>query len=198
MDCPNCGAYNASSSVRCRRCGHVLRPDADEPDVSGFDEGLETETGGSGWEAAGESGSEWDSGRRESPEPEPNPWSFTEPEAAERQDEPASGQSSTAWGAGIPSGPDVGPGIGPPPDIPNYLWQSIAVTFCCCLPLGIPAIVFASRVNAFVASGNYTAAEEASQKARNWSLAAFIAGLLVLIGYFCLVAVGGSFEYGDV
>ena len=33
--------------------------------------------------------------------------------------------------------PAAGAYPGGTPDIPNYLWQSIAVTICCCLPFGI-------------------------------------------------------------
>src|SRR6185503_13035455 len=35
-------------------------------------------------------------------------------------------------------------GAAPPP---NYLTQAIVVTLCCCVPFGIPAIVFAAQVN---------------------------------------------------
>ena len=35
----------------------------------------------------------------------------------------------------------------PPTKIDNWLWQSIVVTICCCLPLGIVGIVFAAQVN---------------------------------------------------
>src|SRR5438093_12052328 len=31
--------------------------------------------------------------------------------------------------------------------VPNYLIQAILVTLCCCLPFGIPAIVYAAQVN---------------------------------------------------
>lgn len=34
-----------------------------------------------------------------------------------------------------------------PVKIKNYLIESILVTLLCCLPLGIPAIVFAAQVN---------------------------------------------------
>src|SRR5437762_2059610 len=42
------------------------------------------------------------------------------------------------------------PGSAAPPPaqpIPNYLAQAILVTVFCCLPFGIPAIVFAAQVN---------------------------------------------------
>ncbi|MBN2161969.1 MAG: CD225/dispanin family protein [Pontiellaceae bacterium] len=53
-----------------------------------------------------------------------------------------------------------------PVNVPNYLWQSIVVTILCCLPLGIPAIIFAAKVNGLVAQGNIAEAQEASRKAK--------------------------------
>lgn len=41
--------------------------------------------------------------------------------------------------------PQPGGTATPPQKIPNYLAQSILVTVFCCLPLGIPAIVFSAR-----------------------------------------------------
>src|SRR5258705_7718312 len=48
-------------------------------------------------------------------------------------------------------GQPMGAGI---PAIPNYLWQSIVCTLCCCLPFGVVAIVFSSQVNSKLAAGN--------------------------------------------
>lgn len=72
---------------------------------------------------------------------------------------------------------------GPPPMqptqvIPNYLAQSIFVTLCCCLPLGIPAIVFASQVNGKVQSGDIPGAIESSNKAKMWFWIAFGVGIV--------------------
>jgi hypothetical protein len=191
MDCPNCGAYNASNSFRCRRCGHVLQPDAEETELSGFGESPEPGADDASWQPADESVEGWGAGQRDEPEPASNPWSYSEPGAAQSHEGWSAGQPSGSIGSGSLGDPEFGPGFGPPPDIPNYLWQSIAVTLCCCWPVGIPAIVFAARVNAFVASGNYTGAREASQRARNWVLAAFIAGLVFYLGFICLMFAGG-------
>ena len=42
--------------------------------------------------------------------------------------------------------PQLGAFAGATPDVPNYLWQSIVVTLCCCLPFGVVAIGFAAQV----------------------------------------------------
>src|SRR5215203_5266039 len=68
-----------------------------------------------------------------------------------------------------PPRPPGGGSFGAPPPgeaIPNYLIQSIVVTLCCCLPLGVVAIVFAAQVNSKLAAGDIAGAREASAKAK--------------------------------
>lgn len=72
--------------------------------------------------------------------------------------------------------------------VPNYLVQSILVTLLCCLPLGIPAIVYAGSVNGRLAAGDIAGAKQASDKAKMWcwvSLGFGIGALLitVLLGF---------------
>jgi hypothetical protein len=55
-----------------------------------------------------------------------------------------------------------------PGSVPNYLVQSILVTICCCVPLGIPAIVYAAQVNSKLVAGDVTGAMESSSKAKMW------------------------------
>jgi hypothetical protein len=62
--------------------------------------------------------------------------------------------------------------------VENYLVWAILSTICCCLPFGIPAIVFASQVNSKLATGDVTGAREASRKAKMWCWIAFGAGLV--------------------
>jgi len=52
--------------------------------------------------------------------------------------------------------------------IPNYLWQSIVVTIFCCWPVGIPAIVYAAKVDGLKARGDIQGAMEASANAKKW------------------------------
>jgi len=68
-------------------------------------------------------------------------------------------------------------GSAPSVVIPNYLWQAIACTACCCIPLGIPAIVYAAQVNTKVVSGDLEGARQASKNAKMWCWIAFGAGL---------------------
>jgi hypothetical protein len=63
-----------------------------------------------------------------------------------------------------PSAASYGSGV----NIPNYLWQSIVVTIFCCWPLGIPAIVYAAKVDGLKARGDIQGALSASASAKTW------------------------------
>lgn len=82
-----------------------------------------------------------------------------------------------------PSAPPVGP------QVPNYLVQSILVTLCCCLPLGIVAIIFAAQVNSKLAQGDVAGAMEASKNAKMWCWIAFGLGLVAIVIW---MLVGGA------
>lgn len=77
-----------------------------------------------------------------------------------------------------------------PVQIPNYLLQSILVTVLCCLPFGIPAIVFASQVNTKIQAGDIAGAMESSRKAKMWSWISFSIGFAVSLIYVVLMALG--------
>ena len=78
--------------------------------------------------------------------------------------------------------------------VPTYLVQSILVTLCCCLPAGIPAIVFAAQVNSKLQMGDVQGAIRSSNNARTWCWVSF--GLGIAIAAFqliwLLVGVGGT------
>ncbi|ABW15854.1 Interferon-induced transmembrane protein [Parafrankia sp. EAN1pec] len=85
-------------------------------------------------------------------------------------------------------------GFGPPPPygqpIPTYLWQSIACTLLCCLPAGIVAIVYATKVQSRQQIGDYAGALDASSKAKTWCIVSFGVGLVVVVLGFVLGASG--------
>lgn len=74
----------------------------------------------------------------------------------------------------------------PAQEIPNHLVQSILVTIFCCVPLGIPAIIFAAQVNGKLAAGDVEGAMESSRKAKQWSNWACGVGIVVGIIYVFL------------
>ena len=60
----------------------------------------------------------------------------------------------------------------------NYLVWAIISTICCCIPTGIVAIIYASKVNPAVQMGDMAAARDASEKAALWCVISFVAGLV--------------------
>ena len=68
-------------------------------------------------------------------------------------------------------------------EIPNHLVGSILATIFCCMPFGIPAIVYAAQVNSRVAAGDLEGATQASQKAKTWMLVSIGVGLVSSLFY---------------
>ncbi|OBJ60390.1 CD225/dispanin family protein [Mycobacterium sp. 1423905.2] len=87
-----------------------------------------------------------------------------------------------------PGYPPQQPPAGQQPD--NYLVWSILATLFCCLPLGIVAIVKSSQVSGLWAQGQYAEAQAASADAKKWVKWSVIAGVVALIIYGILIAVG--------
>lgn len=64
----------------------------------------------------------------------------------------------------------------PKPD--NNMLGAVLSTVCCCLPLGIVAIIKASKVNTLYYSGQYEEAVLMADSARKWSIWALVAGVV--------------------
>jgi hypothetical protein len=93
-------------------------------------------------------------------------------------------QGSAQVGTGMPQA------SGPKPE--NYLVHSILATLCCCLPLGIVAIVYAAQVDSKYNSGDYSGAVIASNNAKKWGWIAFGLGLALNAIVFILQIVAAA------
>jgi hypothetical protein len=94
--------------------------------------------------------------------------------------------------AGVPAAPIQTPGVVLPPGttIQNYLVFAILTTVLCCLPAGIPAIVYAAQVNGKLQAGDMAGAKAASDNAKMWCWISFGLGLGVIVVYGILATVG--------
>ena len=76
------------------------------------------------------------------------------------------------------------------PQPSSHLGLAIFITLCCCLPLGIVAIIKGNQVNSLYAAKQYDAAIAASNDAKNWCIYGIVAyfaiglilGIIGLIG----------------
>lgn len=77
---------------------------------------------------------------------------------------------------------------------------AVLSTIFCCLPLGIVAIIYASKVDNLYMAGDYAGALSASKSARNWALIGAIGGFLTSIIYLIIygstlaAGLGGAFN----
>ena len=124
--------------------------------------------------------------------PSPDKAIVPEEPSAETQATPASGESAPPIPSGQqgynpnqgyygrqgynPQGYPYGPGQQGPP--PSYLAWAIISTLCCCIPFGVVAIVYASKVNSLWARGDMYGAQKASERAQLWTILAIVLGLL--------------------
>lgn len=76
------------------------------------------------------------------------------------------------------------------PNFPNYLWQSIVVTILCCWPFGIPAIVYAAKVDGLRARGDIAGAMAAAASAKTWCMVSAFTWLG--LAFLALLAAVGS------
>jgi len=75
--------------------------------------------------------------------------------------------------------------------VPNHLTKAILSTLCCCLPLGVVAIVYAAQVQGFASTGNADAAWESSRKADLWGNVSIGLGILSACAYAGLRGAAG-------
>lgn len=82
-------------------------------------------------------------------------------------------------------------------DIPNHLVWSILTTLFCCMPLGIAAIVYSSKVDTKLAMGDYEGALNSSKTARNLCIIALACGAAIIIIYILLFIILGVSTLND-
>jgi Interferon-induced transmembrane protein/zinc-ribbon domain len=94
--------------------------------------------------------------------------------------------------AGSPAIPLQATGMVLPPGatVQNYLVFAILATVFCCLPAGIPAIVYAAQVNGKLQAGDLAGAQVASKNAKLWCLISLGLGLGVMALYAILIMMG--------
>jgi Interferon-induced transmembrane protein len=67
-------------------------------------------------------------------------------------------------------------------------WESIVTTVLCCLPLGAVGIYFAIQVDKKYFAGDLAGAQDASKKAKTWTIVSAVAGFVGLVLYILVMA----------
>ena len=70
---------------------------------------------------------------------------------------------------------------------PTYLAWAIVVTLLCCIPFGVVAIIYASKVQSQWQQGDYIGAQRSSQQAKTWTIVAAASSLVIYALYFGLI-----------
>lgn len=76
-----------------------------------------------------------------------------------------------------------------------YLVFAILSTICCCIPLGVPAIVFASKISTAQQMGRMDEARDCAKKAKIFSIIAAVVGVVASIIYFIVIIAANSAYY---
>lgn len=69
----------------------------------------------------------------------------------------------------------------------NWLTPAVLVTVFCCLPFGIPAIIFAVRANTLAELGYTEEAKKAAESAKKWHYLALGAGIPLYVAIVFLL-----------
>ena len=88
----------------------------------------------------------------------------------------------------LPEGSVSPSGVVKPKD---YLVESILVTLFCCMVFGILGIVYSVQANSAFSSGNITAANDFSSKAKQWVTYGFWCGIAI-VGIYAILALMGA------
>lgn len=79
----------------------------------------------------------------------------------------------------------------------TYLIFAILATVLCCLPFGIPAIIFATKIDKAQATGDFAGAADAAKKSKMWSIIAAVGSIvyMIIIVAFTFAGVAGNMYY---
>lgn len=86
----------------------------------------------------------------------------------------------------------------PPESGGTYLALSILTTLFCCLPFGIPAIVFASQIDGKLKSGDIEGATKSARMAKIWIITSAASGFAFLVIYLLIFAAAGMTAFTEI
>lgn len=80
--------------------------------------------------------------------------------------------------------------------VPTYLGWSIFNTLCCCLPLGIAAIICSRKAQDANDAGDQVNAAEASRTAKILNVVGLVCGIILFVIFIALFVTGAPYYWG--
>jgi DNA-directed RNA polymerase subunit RPC12/RpoP len=175
--CPDCGTQFSDTAPACPHCGrpNFAQARPQQPQQPG--PGAPYQQPGAPYQQPGAPG--WAA-------PEQGPAGYPPPYGQQQGPGGQYQQPGMPYAGGAYGAPYGGGHYPPRPD--NYLWQGIAVTVCCCLPLGIVSLIYSSQVTSKYDRGDFAGAMEASENARKFAVASAVVTAAIL---FLLMVISG-------
>lgn len=122
-------------------------------------------------------GMHFDSERAATPPPVPQPENPQDmQQSANLQQQPPYAQQPMYV---MPPGTQLPPLHPHGPMPPTYMVWAILATVCCCLPAGVVAILFSSKVSTKYYMRDYEGARKASENAEIWIIVSIVAGIII-------------------
>lgn len=90
----------------------------------------------------------------------------------------AAGAAWARYATGVSETPRLDEPKPLPPCPSTYMAWAIIATILCCIPFGVPAIIYAGQVTTKYNQGDYEGAKRSSDRAAIWLIIAVVAGLI--------------------
>ncbi|MEG1761498.1 MAG: CD225/dispanin family protein [Hydrogenoanaerobacterium sp.] len=212
MTCTKCGANMPDSALFCAQCGAPMQQQPATPQENAQQPipTAEQPMPDAAQRQAEEASSE--NSQQGNPEPAPSYDEFAQAANAAQNQNPQQEAPPQYNNYNTPPqynqqysyNPSQQPPMGAAPiNSTTYLIFAILVTVMCCLPFGIPAIVYAAKIDKLQAMGDFMGAKAAAKSSKMWTIiaaATILAGIIIylvvmLLGVASFGAYGGTFNY---
>lgn len=183
MICSKCGASMPDDSTFCPQCGAAVTPAAAE-EVKGAGTEPTAEPIGEAASSFAETLSQTGAPQAGAQIPSGEPYVYSQPT---QQIPPQYAYNAPQQGFNGAQQPPNGAKL---INGTTYLVFAILITVMCCLPFGIPAIIYATKIDKLQAIGDFVGAQAAAKSSKMWSIIGGISLVLLVIVYIVLMVLG--------
>ena len=186
MKCRFCRNEVPEGEKVCPTCGTPVEPE-EKNDSEGMKDSEQIPYGQYGMPEQGNYG-------QSVPQGQQNPYQYGTPEQGNYgQNVPQGQQNPYQYQYGASNQGNYGQPVKEISGTP-YMVFAILILLFCCMPLGIAAIVFASKINSLQSAGDYAGAQDAAKKAKICSIIGAVGGA-IMIGISVVVFLSSQDRY---